>query len=111
MALQSVQQQSRRPREGLRTDAATFRACPKFPDGLLEVRGGQPAEYALTEALCLADSINNLAQGGVDGGLDSETCHLIAFTAETICALVGSAQIAVERAETLGEDDEAEDRS
>lgn len=103
MALQSVQQQSKRPCEKLRTHATTFRCCPVYPDGLLEVRSGQSADYALGEAVCLADSIKSLAQGGVDGGLDSEICHLVAFTAEALGALVESVRSTIERAEDVSE--------
>lgn len=98
MALQSVQQQSKRSLETIRTHAVKFCDCPVHPDGLIEVRGGQSAEYALGEAVCLADSIKELAKGGVDGGLDSEACYLIAFVADAMSAMVESVRCAIEHA-------------
>ena len=99
MALQSVQHQSKQPRETLRTQATTFNDCPVHPDGLFEVRGDQSAQYALSVAMCLAGSIKCLAQEGVDHGLDSEICYLVAFTAEAMEALVQSVQGTVEHVE------------
>lgn len=103
MALQIVQEHGTRTRAKLRTHAAEFCCCPAHEDGLLEVRSGQSAEYALTQAICLADSIKSLAQGGVDHGIDEETSYLISFTADAIGALLDSVHVALEQAEIASE--------
>ncbi|HUH31445.1 MAG TPA: hypothetical protein VLZ55_08810 [Rhodanobacter sp.] len=79
------------------TRAAVFGSIPRINDHLFEVRAGLGADDTTTTAACLAESIERMADIGVQDGMDSETAYLVSFAASAIQALMHSVEGAYPR--------------
>jgi hypothetical protein len=80
------------------TTRTSFKRIPVIKDHLFEVRPGLDIYFAISEANCLAESIDALATDAVDGGMSAEAAYLVAFAADAIGGLLDS----IEGAHMLG---------
>lgn len=74
------------------TSRVVFGNIPTIANDLFEVRAGIDADWAVTTAACLADSIEYLATDAVQGGMSSEVAYLVAFAADAVRALANSVE-------------------
>lgn len=70
-----------------KTAAVAFDHIRVIDDHLLEVRAGLGADFALSKAACLDESVRSLLQDAVQDGMSSEIAFLCRFALDTAEAL------------------------
>lgn len=76
----------------LLTEHSPFERISIIDTDLLAVQEGIPAEFAVTKAVCLAESIEHLATLGVQDRIEPEVAYLMAFAASAIRGLLNSVE-------------------